>query len=434
MTGNSASSIVSGPVRSATCFGAIPPWLPVTAARSAFRDPWAWKSSNRFRSRAGWAAASPGAETYLRKQLQGAAEPAETALANASRILPVITTAHGASGSNNSYWPEMYMNMPIVDPNRAQPYRDTPDPKVFGTVSAFDPQLFSSVEECAEALANGTMLAKYTPLDVAQWLEDMSAAASTSAAQTLARAADKNAPELRRLLADVAIQAGTGKFFAYKFRSAVLWSLYERSGDRTALEQAIKAYRTAREAWASMAEMAKKVYASDITYGLNANMRGHWYDRLAGIDGDLQDMEKRLAGASAAPSKPSADPAAVQRAVAIVLSRPQRPSLNGQHTPAPHFEPGKPLEVSVSFGGGDGRKVNLLYRHADQSQRWRSAEMQLHDRRYRSIIPADYTQSPYPMLYYFEVHEGGGSGLYPGFSPDLSNQPYFLVRSNRRQG
>jgi hypothetical protein len=62
----------------------------------------------------------------------------EAALGNASRILPVITTAHGASGSNNSYWPEMYMNMPIVDPNRAQPYRDTPDPKVFGTVGAFD--------------------------------------------------------------------------------------------------------------------------------------------------------------------------------------------------------------------------------------------------------------------------------------------------------
>jgi hypothetical protein len=183
-----------------------------------------------------------------------------------------------------------------------------------------------------------------------------------------------------------------------------------------------------------MAEMAKKVYASDITYGLNANMRGHWYDRLAGIDGDLQDMEKRLAGANAAGIKSSADSAAIRRAVAAVLSRPQRPSLNGQHTPPPHFEPGKPLELSVSFGGGDSRKVNLLYRHADQSQRWRSAEMQLHDRRYRGVIPAGYTQSPYPMLYYFEVHEAGGSGLYPGFSPDLSNQPYFLVRSNRRQG
>jgi len=43
-----------------------------------------------------------------------------------------------------------------------------------------------------------------------------------------ARAPRKDAPELRRLIADVAIQSGTGKFFAYKFRSAILWSLYEQ--------------------------------------------------------------------------------------------------------------------------------------------------------------------------------------------------------------
>jgi hypothetical protein len=119
-----------------------------------------------------------GWRRYLRREFQAAAQPAELALANASRVLPVITTTHGASGSNNSYWPEMYTNMPVVDPNRSQPYRDTPDPKKFGTVGAFDPQLFSSVEECAEALAGGKSLAKYTSLDVAQWLDDMSVAAS----------------------------------------------------------------------------------------------------------------------------------------------------------------------------------------------------------------------------------------------------------------
>ena len=88
----------------------------------------------------------------------------------------------------------------------------------------------------------------------------------------------------------------------------------------------------------------------------------------------------------------------------------------------------------MSFGPNDGRKVNLLYRRADQSQRWRTEQMQSRDRQYRSVIPADYTQSPYPLLYYFEVHEVGGSGIYPGFNSDLSNQPYFLVRSNRREG
>src|SRR5260221_11468047 len=36
---------------------------------------------------------------YLRSEFRGAAQAAETALANPSRILPVITTTHGASGS-----------------------------------------------------------------------------------------------------------------------------------------------------------------------------------------------------------------------------------------------------------------------------------------------------------------------------------------------
>src|SRR5207247_7249631 len=146
----------------------------------------------------------------------------------------------------------------------------------FGTVSPLDPQLFASVEECADALVNGTTLAKYTPLDVAQWLEDAATAASEHGARARAAARDRSAPELRRMLADVSIQAGTGAFFSRKFRSAVLWAVYERSGDRGALTEAVRAYRAAREAWAAMAEQAKSIYAADITYGPNANMRGHW--------------------------------------------------------------------------------------------------------------------------------------------------------------
>ena len=37
-----------------------------------------------------------------------ATTPAELALASASRILPLITSAHGPSAANNNYWPEMY--------------------------------------------------------------------------------------------------------------------------------------------------------------------------------------------------------------------------------------------------------------------------------------------------------------------------------------
>ena len=88
--------------------------------------------------------------------------------------------------------------------------------------------------------------------------------------------------------------------------------------------------------------------------------------------------------------------------------------------------------MNLSFGKTDGHHVNLVYRQADQSQRWRTAEMRARDREYRGEIPRTYTQSPYPILYYFEVHSPAGSAIYPGFGPDLSNQPYFLVR--RRKG
>ena len=317
------------------------------------------------------------------------------------------------------------------DEKRAQPYGDTPSPRVFGTVSSLDPQLFATVEECAEALVNAKAPAKYTPLDVAEWLEDLSTSASENQAQALAHRTDKNSPALRRLMADVAIQAGTGKFFAYKFRSAVLWSLYKRSGDRTALTEALKAYRTARDTWAAMAEQARTVYASDITYGMNAPMHGHWSDRLPDIDADIADMERQLTASAVTPTG-SIDPAVIRHAIRTVLTRPQRLSVSAQHTPVQRFEPGKPVDVAFSLAHNDGRKINLMYRRADQSQTWQSADMTWQDGAYSATIPADYTKSAFPLLYYFEVHEASGSAMYPGFNKDLSNQPYYLVRSTRR--
>ena len=57
---------------------------------------------------------------FLRKEFGTAAGSVEGALANASRILPLLTTAHHPSASNNAYWPEIYTNMPIVDETSSQ--------------------------------------------------------------------------------------------------------------------------------------------------------------------------------------------------------------------------------------------------------------------------------------------------------------------------
>ena len=75
----------------------------------------------------------------------------EPALAAASRILPIVTTAHLPSAANNNYWPEIYTNQSLVQPSKSE-YGDTPSPKTFGNTSPLDPQLFSRMNDFADEL------------------------------------------------------------------------------------------------------------------------------------------------------------------------------------------------------------------------------------------------------------------------------------------
>ncbi len=100
---------------------------------------------------------------YLRSNFGPGANSVEAALANASRVLPLVTSAHLASASNHAYWPEIYDNMPIVLGSEDSPYSDTPTPRCFGTVSPLDPQLFSTIVEHAGDLLVGRSNPKYSP-------------------------------------------------------------------------------------------------------------------------------------------------------------------------------------------------------------------------------------------------------------------------------
>jgi hypothetical protein len=330
-------------------------------------------------------------------------------------VLPIVLTTHGASGSNNTYWPEIYTNMPIVDAGRPQPYRDTPQPRVFGNVSSFDPQLFSCIEDFAAGLLAETPGEKYSPLDVAQWLEDL----ADTTDRELAHIKQADQAALQRLTIDAAIQAGLGRFFAEKMRAAVLWSIFRRTGDPQAREEALKTYRAARQAWADLAAKGK-VYVSDISYGPQPHLRGHWLDRLPAIDQDITDMET---------AQPETTGKSAAQAIAAVRARPQRTMPVCRHAPAKSFRPGEPLEIALAFTREGDRSVVLHYRHVTQAESWRSVEMQRRDRPYRAAIDKDYTRTPYPLQYYFEIGEAKAKTIYPGFAPDLANVPYFVVES-----
>jgi hypothetical protein len=49
----------------------------------------------------------------------------------------------------------------------------------------------------------------------------------------------------------------------------------------------------------------------------------------------------------------------------------------------------------------------------------------------RATIASEYTNSPFPLQYYFELRDASGRAtLYPGLGPTLTNQPYFVLSSH----
>jgi hypothetical protein len=341
----------------------------------------------------------------------------EAALAYASRILPIVTTAHLPSAACDAYWPEIYWNQPMVTVARANPYGDSPAPRTFCNVSPLDPQLFSRIVDFADEMLKGERSGKYSPIEVAQWLEDL---AGSSQAE-LEKAGEEDSADFRRIWIDVKLQIGLGRFFAAKFRSGVLYSICRRTGDRAALEEALAAYRTARAAWAGMKDSAS-AYAADLSVSDRFDERGQWNDRLAPIDQDIAEMEQGLKDAF------TMDDLRVVAAVAEAVGRPRRRAVNCRHLTPPRFKRKEPLPLQIAVAGG-AKSVRLYYRHVNQAERFESAEMRVQSGVFHAAIPGDYTDSPYPLQYYFEVRESAAkAALYPGFSPDLANQPYYVVR------
>jgi hypothetical protein len=392
----------------------------------------------------------------LRQQFRGGAQALESALASATRILPIVTTAHLPSAANETFHPEFYTNQPMVESGKANIYGDTPAPKVFGNVSALDPQIFSRSSDFASELLKGERSGKYSPVEVARWLEGLAenSAARLREAESSIRgdgqAAGKASPEFRRMAIDLKILIGLGRFFAAKFRSGTLYAIYEQSGHRAALEEALKIYRRARKIWADFAEEAKDIYVADITIGTMPHQRGQWVDRLPAMDADIAAMAKRLDSkeSEAGTQAGGRPPVRVALAVQEVLGQPRRLAMECLHIPPARFVPGEPLELSVSskhaFSASSATNksaepisIRLHYRHVNQAERYIVVEMQLagssvetkaRDAIFRATIPGTYTASNYPLQYYFEVKQGTEqTGLYPGFTGELTGQPYFLV-------
>ena len=365
----------------------------------------------------------------LRTAYGPAASAAETALARASRILPLVTSAHHPSASNNYYWPELYTDIAIAAPDGsvATHYYDTPEPKRFGAVGPLDPEIFAGVEESVQEALAGAPSGRYSPLDVAGWLEALSKDAAAQLAHMERELPVPASREARRLLVDVAIQEATGRFFAGKLRAAVFYELFLRTGRGWAIREALSHYQMARSAWAEAADLAAGAYAADLTFGPQPWLRGTWSDRLPAVDADLAVIAELARSQKAVASGPGLE---TERAVALMSHK-----LAGfavMHRPLESFRRGEPIPVALAVEGVAAHEVagvSLRYRRLDQSKTYRQVEMDAEGGRWVAAVPAGDADSPYPVQYRFVLRGRDASAwLHPGLGPDLDGQPYFIVR------
>ncbi len=360
----------------------------------------------------------------LRLEFGAAAEPLERAMGEASRILLLFTTAHCYTPSNRGSLYEIYTNIPIVLGSQPAYEHDTPAPYCAATVSPLDPELFSSVRDHVDTLLGVTRSPRYSPVEVANWMEGCANRADAALQQARASIGAAPGPGFRRWEEDILIQIGLGRFFADKFRATVLYELFLRTGDMGAGMQAIARYQAARDAWKAMADRALGVYRPDLSYGAPDFERLHWAARVPAFDVDLKAM--RDAVGAGRDSKPLSDPR-IRAAVDAATSVAPRWSAACRHVPPPAFRPGAAVVLDLEVPDLV-ETAELRYRHVNQGERWLSAPMQRSGPGLRGAIPAEYTASPFPLQYYFILHgQAAAPTFQPAFDETLSNQPYYDI-------
>ena len=121
----------------------------------------------------------------------------------------------------------------------------------------------------------------------------------------------------------------------------------------------------------------------------------------------------------------------------------EEPTLALRHDPPEGLRRGKPFVVTLEVDESLQQipLALLHYRHVNQAQYWRNVEMEWVGGKWRAAVPAEYTDSTYPLMYFFEVRTARTelladgeerpcprrACLLPGFDGRFLNRPYFVA-------
>jgi hypothetical protein len=301
------------------------------------------------------------------------------------------------------------------------------DLPAYAKAEGSDIQQFANCAEEAQLLLDNGKTAKIRPAANSGWFAQRARDISLQTAEAEKRIGSHRNREFDSTITDLKILANLALFHSRRIPAAVDYCLFERTGDRQALADAIAQERGAIEAWRQVVAAAGDFYTEDLMMGVRgASLCGHWKDELEELEKGLAVLEQQQHDLKPNPTEKPAP-------------RFQTPAIPGDstapqviHQPVLTTPVGAPLSITAEVRAPAGVKwVRLRYRSVNQHQDYRTLPMVLagENNTYRAVIPAEEITPTWDLMYFIEAMDNDGHGR---IYPDLNNEtPYRVVRLQR---
>ena len=348
----------------------------------------------------------------------------EQALAEASKIIPMITTVHMPVHPSLRYWTEMSTGFALFDENNLyspQKY-DFQSGITYGSTEPSDHGMFYGIEEYVNDCVNGTMAGKYTPVQYAGWLQTLADGVEEKISQAQAVPEKGDNAEYKALLVDLRMLCDMARYHAYKIRAALELAWWKHNKDTAHLKACETLFRRALRYWELLSEKGDKAYYHDLDFSSagSKTRRGTWRDLKKELEADLNTIEKLLDGASVTDTL-------------YKKEKEEKELCLSSEFPA-EVKAGSDIRIRVSKTGvGIWPDTPVLhYRHVNQTEGlFHTLVMTETGEGYEAVIPGEYVTADWDLMVYITVQKRNGiCSMYPGIYNPVYPYPYHVITVN----
>ncbi len=350
----------------------------------------------------------------------------QQALTVASRIVPLITTVHMPVHPSLRYWTEMNTGWALFAENNLNKMTsyDFYQSITYGSTEPSDHGLFYGIDEYAHDVhAAKIAQGKYTPLQYAAWLEELSE--DTARMIRCLKEEGAQEAELRSACLDMEMVSHLGMYHAQKIRSAYALACWKETGRKEFLQECHRFLTGAIHSWKALSETGKREYYHDLDFSSagSTTRRGTWGDLAIELEKDLASVRHLLekSGIPEAVFGEFEHDAPACKALEITADFPAT------------AQAGQAIRIRAAVAGMlDCPEAPVLhYRHVNQlAGIFETVRMEKADGAYYAEVPAEYVTSSWDIMAYVTLQQPGQAcSLYPGLYNPRYPYPYAVIQT-----